>query len=483
MMRLGQLGPAPLVAPPGGAAGLAAALALVALAGASVALSPTVAWGILAASIALPIAALVVARPFVGLWLAIVLVPLDSVTLSLGLVNLSASNVLLVASAAGSLIRAQVAERGGAGIGRLRLGPVSALVGWYAAAVVVSLWQTPSQAIEGARGLVTLGGSALALALSATVTREDQLRKVVTAILCGGALAGAVGLAQLATYALGLPTFGVVYEAIGHQDLGWARIAGTFGDPNIFGVSLVPAIVMAYSRALERGPAWQRVTCLALLAVLLGVISVTYSRTAWLAAFVALAILSALHWRLSKSGAAGLALAALLAALGALVAFGADILEFAVRLNEDSVLERAQLRAVAYGLFLTSPAFGHGPLAFSVLTARIPHNSFLSILVGSGLFALVPYLLLLGVTGLRAAAVVFSRAGSTAVRHVGLGALATLAGFCVAMVSLEIQSFKYLWLIMGLSLATWRARRRPAAEGRPADGTAMAARGAGVARW
>src|SRR3712207_2130417 len=102
MMSRGTLGSAPLVDRNGAA--LVAALLAVAVAGASVALSPTVGWGLLAGSLALPLAALVVARPFVGLWLAIVLIPLDSLTISLGVVNLSASNALLVASAAGSAV-------------------------------------------------------------------------------------------------------------------------------------------------------------------------------------------------------------------------------------------------------------------------------------------------------------------------------------------------------------------------------------------
>lgn len=316
-----------------------------------------------------------------------------------------------VTVASGAFVFAEPAPIDALTSGLLVILPVAGLVAWHHSIIGgFMLWlliaafgflsaglaHIPAEAATHAA--VTLYLSAACFLFAAFVAKRPGLhtRLILNAMLAASVLAATLGIAG---YLNLFPEAAELFTKYG-------RAAGPFKDPNVYGPFLIAGLLTSLHLWLTR-PLSRGFGPLFLAVVLTVGILFSFSRGAWAAALIALAIYGYLYLGTARSNADRLKLSALIL-LGSIV-IG---LVFAVALQSDSVAsflgERAALTQAydegpegrfggqekAFALILENP-FGIGSHQFSPLFHHEePHNVYLSMLlntgwIGGGLYFLI----------------------------------------------------------------------------------------------
>jgi hypothetical protein len=265
------------------------------------------------------------------------------------------------------------------------------------------------------------------------------------------------------------------------MNLGGARLAGLLIDPNAFGGLILVALVInattrANGQALLRG----RGAMLAN-AALAGGLLFTYSRSAWVGAFLALAGFAMLYPKKALTGfiraLPGMALAAAVVALTILP----TVMHLAQR--PDQVQDRVSILSLAFNDFFTHPILGIGLGTSDVLHGQIVHNTTVWFLTEFGPFGLIS---ILGFVGSHAVMAFTAHRRLSRTQRV-LPAALLLAHVGVYGLSLGIESLyqRHWWLILAGIGVTFAAATDglslESPEGAPAATSPLATRAKGQA--
>lgn len=326
------------------------------------------------------------------------------------------------------------------------------------------------------------------LLVALLVSSRKKLQSAVWTIAVTAAVLS--GLAAFQAVTGSRESFGglarVEYSQI-DEGLFGSRAAGPVGDPNFFGQILLLALPLAFFAGRGGGP-WAPWAGGALAALVSLGIFLTYSRGAVLALgvmLVMLLLMPAIHRR-------WIAPVALVAALALIVVPGNFLkrMETIGELFQDepvrieaSVQKRTLVTRVAWRMFLEHPLLGVGAGNYDVRfeeiaesvgsSARLydepgsrdlPHSLYLEIAAETGVIGL----LLFGGIGLVSLLRLYrsSRrslaAGDVQVGFVQIALLLGLCGYLVAALFLHGEFQRYLWIILGLAVASERLRPGPA---------------------
>lgn len=377
--------------------------------------------------LALFFAVVVVVEPAIGLYGAIMSVPVqDLVRLPAGL---TVTQLVVVLATGAWLLR--VLAHPGQRLGLRLQWPWLLFLAWQLLAVAF----TPYSQVLGLQQWARWVAAYLAFVLTlGTITDRRRAWGLIAALMLGPLAAALIGIVQFAI-AYGPPS----YLILGGR---FARAAATFGKPNPFGgymnmawpIALTLSLFFAglyLSRRPDRNPYGFRhvrllvgvfAACAALL--LLGLFA-SYSRGAWIGAAVALFALAALGGRRTALAAAmGLVLFLLVGLLGAfnalptvvvkrLAAISNNISIFdagKVSVNDENfaVVERMAHWQAAWRMWQAHPFLGIGPGNFNEaypaffvgrwsISQGHAHNYYLHILAEAGPGGLALYLILIGV--------------------------------------------------------------------------------------
>jgi O-antigen ligase len=368
---------------------------------------------------------------------------------------------------------------------------------WGAASAIMS----PHRALavlgqsERLEGVVTLALYAAAFGIGLQVVRRASDTRRILIGLCAGAGAGAVyGIAQF----LGFDPTDHTLDAFSFDP---HRAFSTFGNPNFFAGLLVLALPCALALASSAKRRAARIASLAVAVAMAVALFATFTRGAWLGAFVGVVVFAIAALPGQRAGtarpylaAAGIALA-LIAAASLLASSSetsltgrlADLFD-----QQGSVAERALVAQTAAAALSTSPVIGSGPDTFLAAFRLHRLDEYAELFGATSQMNNahswpLQYAVTLGVvgSGLLCAALGFglwtTRKALRSVdpssdRIVLVGAWAGCLGFCVHMLTsvAVLGATIPFWVVLGALQAPW-ATPRPLPRWAPAAGTAGAA--------
>lgn len=293
------------------------------------------------------------------------------------------------------------------------------------------------------------------VAVVGLVDRPDRLRRVIWA----------VGLAA------SVPAFFAVHNYVNGINLleGYrARWEGSFFDPNRLGMGLTASSLLLIGQRARIRRAWTHLVVLALVALQVAAVVVTYSRGAalGLATGFLVYVLSGRGTRVQSVVIAG---AVAIALLGLAPERFWKRTETIATFEEDaSALGRIHAWQTAGNILAARPLTGVGEGAFVAAWATyappeagarayVAHNVFLEVAAELGIVALVGFAVL--AAGTLAGAFSASRSGSP-VREEARGIVAALAGYLVCQLFAGYLLSFFLFLFMGLAAAADRIARR-----------------------
>ncbi|HRD76642.1 MAG TPA: O-antigen ligase family protein [Hyphomicrobiaceae bacterium] len=262
--------------------------------------------------------------------------------------------------------------------------------------------------------------------------------------------------------------FGLIPEATAWFTL-HQRASGTFKDPNVFGPFLVPAIIYALHRWIER-PARRAMLALLVLPVLIVAMLLTFSRGAWLALALSLAVFGYASFITAATNRHRLKLMVLaafgVAALAGVVASALQIDGVARLFDQRAALTQSydigpegrfggQDKAIA--LILAHP-FGIGAREFGGrMHPEDPHNVYLSMLLNAGWLGGLTYALIIVLT---IAFLARALMRATATRPELVVVLASLAGMASLGFFVDQDHWRHLYLLLGVGWGLMTGDRR-----------------------
>jgi putative inorganic carbon (HCO3(-)) transporter len=249
-----------------------------------------------------------VSRPPRILALVLLAIPLEFVVLNVGLVGLSAVQLVMMLTVA--LMLVEMLARGRLEIARTPLDVPIFL--WLAVGFLSSIDVTdPAAAIKKAGMTIVLAG--VYYFVVAKVRRLDTVQALMRSLVAACAGVGAYGIWVSYRYiAQGVVTHSALI--VGSEGLTVPRASSTVGDPTLLAGLMVIAIPIAVGLVVvERG--WKRLAAYGALAIILVALGLTFTRGAWIGGVVGLAVL--LLERRARVVLLIVALAVLLAAPGA----------------------------------------------------------------------------------------------------------------------------------------------------------------------
>lgn len=317
----------------------------------------------------------------------------------------------------------------------------SLMVAWFA---LTWFWSVDPQA-SVARALTFAELLAMLWLLWDQCRDSARQRRLMQAYILGAMAASASAFVR---YSQNLQTYYQRYAAPGF-------------DPNDFGLILTLSIPLALYLAL-RSPGRARWLYYAAVLVAISAIFLTASRTALIATFVAFAFVF-LTWRQAdrQQRAAGALLLLALAAglfLGTPAASRERLSTIATEITSGTLHDRTTIWKAGAKVFKRHPVLGIGTGAYPeavrpwIGTPGVPghqyvaHNSFLSVLVESGLIGFALYALALGTL------LVFVWTMPSAERALWF---VMLAAWAVGVSTLTWEHYKPSWLIMALVMTEW----------------------------
>jgi O-antigen ligase len=375
------------------------------------------------------------------------------------LVNLAVSDVLLLLLLVRVLLNPTVAEAAGQVSGPVRAALASfALFLAVACGTVVIRSGLGGQAdwtallVDAVKLVVVLGY----FCVCAIVFRDRLLHRdhrFLTAWAFTAAVVGALGVVGALLFERGIET-GLTMDF---------RATGTFEDPNAFATYLIlslPLVLLARHLTGRSLLSWHLVPIIA------GIIA-SFSRGALVGVACVLVLLCLLAFRDPALRALRIVAVLGVGATAVLVLDGAASTVFqgsrGVGFGEDV---RFRLWEAAVDVFLHAPVTGVGLGQFIVSSRELlgsaggvlAHNTYLSVLaegglLGSALLLTVPVVAVIGLV----------RRGDTAAHLL----LASGAGVAAMAVSLNLQNFRPIWMLLALALAWTATVRAEDADGRP----------------
>jgi|GEM_PF-7051475 len=294
---------------------------------------------------------------------------------------------------------------------------------------------------------------AIAIAVSMLITSRAELVKALTFLGFGAAITCVMSLSEFRELGLGLLATSREVTAATF----WAVKFGSspmFRDPNNYASYLLIVLFAACARwyaAISRQERWTSIWCIITIGLVGAVLVVTFSRSAWIGACVALALLyvksPVASWRYYIL--AGIAFTAIV-----MITFFRGIFDtFILRITEDfSAVARIELMRAGFVSTIKNPVFGLGLGNFAVTWKDVlwnpsTHNLFLKVSSETG----VPGLILFIAALIRLVSPAFGKPVATS----GLIALGILA-VVVQSIAVEYLSAKHFWIAAALVLAAAR---------------------------
>lgn len=285
--------------------------------------------------------------------------------------------------------------------------------------------------------------------LAATGLRSDAAGRLVAraAALVGGLLA-AVALVQ--------PHTG---WDLGAEPGEWSnRIAGTLITPPNLGAVLAILLVLGLYEATTGQPHW-RAVAVASIGLMAAAILLTFTRAAWLSVLVGAGVVALLTIRRHPMLFLILLAATILSIAAAPPLI--DALTDDPRLRDDrNALGRYETSLLSLQQFSQRPVFGWGPETVRYFSGPggyhgwVSHNSFLTLLVATGLVGGTLYLLPVGLATWRGGRAIWASAGAGGLHSFALAGAAT---YVVNGLAIDMKYFALphtlFWLCLGVLVA------------------------------
>ncbi len=258
-------------------------------------------------------------------------------------------------------------------------------------------------------------------------------------------------------------SFLAFYRYVTHQQTNYRRYAATGFDPNDFGLVLALAVPLAlYLGLRERG--WIRWCARAAVPIVVAAIFLTASRTALVATFVAF-VFALWTWRDSDLPQRALAVLLLLVLSLSLFRFGPApqrkrLATIGSEIRQGTFHNRTRIWKTGLKVFKSHPLRGVGVAAYPQAVSPwlgkrdaagfllVAHNTFLSVLVETGLAGFGLFALLL----VTLAVFVWTMPGAERALWAVM-----LAVWAVGVSTLTWEQYKPTWLLMALIMTGWAA--------------------------
>lgn len=239
---------------------------------------------------------------------------------------------------------------------------------------------------------------------------DKKLNTLLNALLFMGVYSSLIGIFE---YATGMPLFDA---PIWKESAVVRRVPGSFGSPEIFGAVLASIFPIALYKYFQQKKISRKLLFVGVLTLVSIGIFLSFFRTCWLSLFIVLSIMVVLSRKFRKM------LLPLVIISGVILFWSWDRFKYTLvyeRLtSQGPILTRLGLLATAVKMFLAKSIIGFGFGNFNVLFAdfrspflSIPgtfvhlpstgrfaaHNSYLTILVETGIIGFIPFLLILAI--------------------------------------------------------------------------------------
>lgn len=274
----------------------------------------------------------------------------------------------------------------------------------------------------------------------------ERIRLVKSAYIAAAVVAALAGIA-------GYFDIGGTYDLFTEN----SRARGTFKDPNVMGPFLIlPALFLAHD--ILRGNLRQVIVALALLAIIMVALLLSFSRGAWGHAVLSFTVFGWLLFATSRSGRerSRMVFSTLAALLGAVVLLGAVL---QVPKVAELFQERAQL--VQYydggemGRFgkqrlaipdLMKHPNGYGPMEFRYRFGEDPHNVYVNAFASYGWLGGFTYAAYVIITLLAGAAAALRR---TPYQTYAIALFSTFSVLCVLGLLIDTDHWRHFYLLSG----------------------------------
>ena len=300
---------------------------------------------------------LAVARPLWVVQLAIIAIPLELFTVSLGPAGLSATEALMAAAGLGWAVR-RLSRHQAPFVGGPLSGPAILLV-----ASVVPALGTASESFPIVRILLMWSAFALVFFMIVEDGTEGTVRRVLGLLALAGAVVAVVSAVRSGGQA-------PVVDALGDTAAG--RAVGAFGDPNILGSFLALALPGAVVLGVAGPPAWRPFALAACVAMLSG-LALSLSRGGLVAAGGALLVLLGLRRVRWVAVVGGVVVAVILASPANPLAGSAPAAALAARVQsvrsagQSQTDQRLEIYRTTPRIVAAHPLFGVGANQFSAV--------------------------------------------------------------------------------------------------------------------
>lgn len=399
--------------------------------------------------IAVPLTILVVIKPFLGLCLIFISIPLDIYSYDAGFLTISPTNILIIVTMI-SWIIALLRGRYDFYWDKDYL-----FLAWLFVASIVPLFFI-SSSIPHLRSIVTLLGSIAAYLLCVNLVDSRAEFKTIIRILIISTLIISI---TVIIQSIAKGVFGIDLE-IGsrtfieiERGLGYLpRSTSIFRDSNALGYFLLPGLMILIYLYVIKKASSRRLLSISFVSIIALAILISYSRGTWLGVFVSLVCLIVIPAALEKPKYRPfiIILFALIIALLIMTPIGIITNEFIVtpfkNIQQQNVDIRLQIWSDAIKKFSSSPivGIGMGSYRYDHGMELVIHNTYLQVLVGFGIFGFIPFFMLIVRSIMK---------GISGMKNNDDIAFALLLGF-IALLSAGffINSFqtKYFWLLMAL---------------------------------
>jgi O-antigen ligase len=352
------------------------------------------------------------------------------------------------------------------------IGVWSAMALYLAVLLASAVWaQNADLALHEAINL--LKNLLIVYVIAETFETPLSLRLGVWALIAAGALLAGLSVFQAVTHTYSNSYFGLAQAPVRQiiQGANGARTSGPIGDPNFYALILAALIPLALMRVRDERQALLRVIAASAAVLMAAALVLTYSRGG-LVALLAMAVLFVPVVRVRPAQVA-LLLLIVVPLLGLVpgaywqrvAALGEGIAGTQVDL---AVQKRADSQLVALEMFADNPVGGVGAANYPItyfpyalhldvpIAAYYPHDLYLQIAAETGLAGLVPFactalLALRAVWRRRTAAI---RAGDRLTEGLAESCWLSLATYLIGSAFLPAAYPRYLWLLIGLALAS-----------------------------
>jgi len=396
--------------------------------------------------------AYIMRRPRMGLYLATASFMFDSRGIP-GPINLSPSNILLIFILVAVVLKWLHYRSRNVDKASLLLG--SGLL--IAAFTSLFVAKFPGTVL---RLMITITSGLIILFLTQVLmSRSSDLAHLVKAYTVGAGICALLGVIQGALAKFAGIQYGRLFWCLGGSGAGeviklsMPRVTSTWLDPNIFGLFLVPAVPFTWA-VFPRG--WKRHL---LMAILLSGMALSYSRSAWIAAIVAVLVTIGVRWlsQESKRADAPAEVVRLYLLLFVMVILMFSVVRLRIwdrliSMNVEAYERRIEMSLIGWRYYLASPVFGVGPGNFLKLSNVFTHNSYLSVLIEYGTIGGLAWFSLLLLTAWRGLKLTFQSA-TFGLRRLSIASLGAFAGVLVGGLSIEIQNAKFVWLTIAIITA------------------------------